>query len=160
MRLPGRLERMPSATAPEVWIDGAHNGDKVAALAREIARFSPGEPLPVIVLGVLDAKDPASIVSGLRDVASSMVLTEPVVVGREALKATRLRDVVLASGFGGAVQVEPQPDSAVQCAQALARSQGTAVLVAGSMYLAGHVRSRWYRDEEIVVQRTPWRRRL
>ena len=156
MRLPGRLERMPCTTAPEVWIDGAHNGDKVGALAREFVRMSEGGPLPVIVLGVLDAKDPATIVSGLRGLASSMVITEPVVVGREALKVERLLEAVRASGFCGTVHVEPHPDSAVQCARASASSQGSSVLVTGSMYLAGQVRGRWYRDEDIVIQRTPW----
>jgi folylpolyglutamate synthase/dihydropteroate synthase len=147
---------MPGAGGPRVWIDGAHNGDKVTALAREVAGMYEGGPLPVIVLGVLDAKDPTTIVSGLREVASSMVLTEPVVVGREALQASKLREVVLAGGFGGAVHVEPRPDSALQCAEALARTDGTGVLVAGSMYLAGQVRGCWYRGEDIVVQRTPW----
>jgi dihydrofolate synthase / folylpolyglutamate synthase len=155
-RLPGRLEPMPGKTGPEVWIDGAHNADKTAALAREVARISGGGPLPSVVLGVLGGKDPASIVAGLQDAASSMVITEPSVVGRSSLKAAKLAEVVLAEGFDGEIYVEPDPDAAVRCAESLARSAGTGVLVTGSMYLAGQVRRRWYGDEDIVIQRTPW----
>ena len=34
--------------------------------------------------------------------------------------------------------------------------EGAAVLVTGSMYLAGQVRRRWFPDQDIVLQRTPW----
>ncbi|MBW3633425.1 MAG: bifunctional folylpolyglutamate synthase/dihydrofolate synthase [Chloroflexi bacterium] len=155
-RLPGRLEQMPSATAPTVWIDGAHNADKAASLAQEANRISSGGPLPIIVLGVLDTKDPAAVVSALRPAASAMVLTEPAVVGRRSLEADKLADVVLADGFQGELYVEPDPDSAVRRAESIAKPAGSTVLVTGSMYLAGHARRRWYRDEDIVIQRTPW----
>jgi dihydrofolate synthase / folylpolyglutamate synthase len=155
-RLPGRLERMPGAADPVVWIDGAHNADKSAALAREVTRISIGGLLPIIVLGVLDTKDPAAIVSALRPAATAMVLTEPSVVGRRSLAADKLAEIVLAGGFGGEVYVEPDPDAAVCRAESMAKLAGTAVLVTGSMYLTGQVRRRWYRDEDIVLQRTPW----
>jgi hypothetical protein len=44
----------------------------------------------------------------------------------------------------------------VRYAEVIARREGAAVLVAGSMYLAGHVRRRWYPDQKVVLQRTPW----
>ena len=157
-RLPGRLERMPSITDPPVWVDGAHNADKAAALAREAVRISIGGPHPVIVLGMLDAKDPAAIVSALRPVASAMVLTEPAVVGRRSLEADKLAEVARAGGFKGKLYVEPDPDAAGHCAESLARAVGACVLVTGSLYLVGNVRRRWYRDEDIVIQRTPWPR--
>ncbi len=155
-RLPGRLERMPGASDPTVWIDGAHNADKAAALAQEAARISIGGPLPVIVLGILGAKDSAAIVSALLPAASAMVLTEPTVLGKRSLAADTLADVVRTVGFEGEVYVEPDPDVAVRRAESIAKPAGTAVLVTGSMYLAGEVRRRWYRDEDIVMQRTPW----
>ena len=155
-RLPGRLERMPGEPDPMVWIDGAHNADKAASLAHEASRIATGGRLPIVVLGVLNAKDPAAIVSALRPAASAMVLTEPSVVGRRSLAAGKLADVVRADGFPGSVVVEPDPDAAVRQAESIARAAGTAVLVTGSMYLAGQARRRWYRDEDIVIQRTPW----
>ena len=41
-RLPGRLERMPGTAEPAVWIDGAHNEDKIAAVTQEAIRRSAG----------------------------------------------------------------------------------------------------------------------
>jgi dihydrofolate synthase / folylpolyglutamate synthase len=155
-RLPGRLERMPGTVDPAVWIDGAHNEDKIAALTREAVQCFGGGPLPVVVVGMLSSKDPSTLLAMLGSAASSIVITEPSVVGRESLAADTLAGLVTASGFTGAIHVEPDPDAAVHVAEVVARRAGAAVLVTGSMYLAGQVRRRWFRDRDIVLQRTPW----
>jgi hypothetical protein len=54
------------------------------------------------------------------------------------------------------VHSEPNPDAAVRFAEVIAKREGAPVLVTGSMYLTGQVRRRWFRDPDIVVQRTPW----
>ena len=41
-RLPGRLEWMPGTVNPPVWIDGAHNQDKLRAVTREAIRLFGG----------------------------------------------------------------------------------------------------------------------
>jgi dihydrofolate synthase / folylpolyglutamate synthase len=155
-RLPGRLERMPWTTDPAVWIDGAHNEDKVRALAREAASRFGAYALPVIVVGMLRSKDSSGALAKLGTVASSIITTEPSVTGKESVAASTLAGVARASGFAGAVYVEPDPDAAVRVAEVIARQKGAAVLVAGSMYLAGLVRRRWFSDREVVLQRTPW----
>jgi dihydrofolate synthase/folylpolyglutamate synthase len=155
-RLPGRLELMPGTVNPAVWIDGAHNQDKILAVIRAAIRLFSGSPLPVVVFGMLRSKDPSSMIAKLGSVASSIILTEPSVLGRDSLEAADLAGAVKASGFAGAIHVEPDPDAAVRCAEALAKRDGAAVLVTGSMHLAGQVRRRWFRDQDIVLQRTPW----
>jgi dihydrofolate synthase/folylpolyglutamate synthase len=155
-RLPGRLEWMPGTVDPAVWIDGAHNKDKILAVTRESIRLFSGCPPPVIVFGMLRSKDPSPILVELGAAASSIVLTEPTVHGKESLTADALTGAVKASGFQGAIHVEPEPEAAVRCAEAIARRDGAPVLVIGSMYLAGQVRRRWFRDQDIVLQRTPW----
>jgi dihydrofolate synthase / folylpolyglutamate synthase len=155
-RLPGRLEWMPGTVDPAVWIDGAHNKDKILAVTRESIRLFSGGPPPVIVFGMLRSKDPSPILVELGAAASSIVLTEPTVHGKESLTADALTGAVKASGFQGAIHVEPEPEAAVHCAEAIARRDGAPVLVIGSMYLAGQVRRRWFRDQDIVLQRTPW----
>jgi dihydrofolate synthase/folylpolyglutamate synthase len=155
-RLPGRLERMPGTVDPAVWIDGAHNEDKVTALAREAASRFGASALPVIVVGMLRSKDASGVLAKLGSVASSIITTEPSVIGKGSVAAGALADVATASGFAGAVHVEQNPDAAMRCAEAIASREGAAVLVAGSMYLAGQVRSRWYPDQQVVLQRTPW----
>jgi dihydrofolate synthase / folylpolyglutamate synthase len=155
-RLPGRLEQMPGTIDPPVWVDGAHNADKIAAITREVVRLRSGSSLPVIVLGMLSSKDPPSIMAQFKTAASSMVLTEPFVRGKKSLSADRLAHAVADSGFAGAIHVEPDPDAAVRLAEGLAKKERAAVLVTGSMYLAGQIRRRWFPDQEIVRQRTPW----
>jgi dihydrofolate synthase/folylpolyglutamate synthase len=155
-RLPGRLEPMPGMADPSVWIDGAHNEDKIAALTSEVHRLFSGGRLPVIVFGMLSSKDPSTILAKLRSAASSLVLTQPSVVGREALPVDELSAALTASGFTGSIHLEPDPDAALRCAEAIARRERAAVIVTGSMYLVGQVRRRWFRDEDVVLQRTPW----
>jgi folylpolyglutamate synthase/dihydropteroate synthase len=147
---------MPGTANPPVWIDGAHNQDKLLAVTREAIRLFSGGPPPVIVFGMLRSKDPSSILAKLAAAASSIVFTEPAVHGRESLATDGLAGTVNASGFPGAIHVEPEPEAAVRCAEAIATRNGAPVLVTGSMYLAGQVRRRWFRDRDIVVQRTPW----
>jgi dihydrofolate synthase/folylpolyglutamate synthase len=154
-RLPGRLERMPTDD-PFVWLDGAHNADKMAALASEVRRINSNRPLPVVVLGVLGAKDASAMAAGLNGMASTVVVTEPRVIGKTALPTSSLTRVLRASGFLGEILSEENAVCALEAAQSVARSQGSDVLVTGSLYLVGQLRRCWYPDELIVVQRTSW----
>ncbi|MGH2617486.1 MAG: bifunctional folylpolyglutamate synthase/dihydrofolate synthase [Thermomicrobiales bacterium] len=155
-RMPGRLEHLPRTDGPTVWVDGAHNADKINALASELRLIAGEGPLPVVVLGVLGAKDAMAIASGIGSIASAIVATEPDVVGRKSLPAPDLAAMVRESGFKGPLHVDPDPLRALLAAETMARSQQSSVLVTGSLYLAGHVRRRWYPDADIIVQRTPW----
>jgi len=154
-RLPARLERMPGMVEPPVWVDGAHNEDKIASLMAEAMQLFGGVP-PVIVVGMLSSKDPSPILSRLGTAPSTIIATQPSVIGRESLAADTLASAAIASGFAGEIRVEPDPDASVRLAERVARREGSAVLVTGSLYLAGQVRRRWFRDPDVVVQRTPW----
>jgi folylpolyglutamate synthase/dihydropteroate synthase len=155
-QLPGRLELMPGTLDPPVWIDGAHNEDKIAALTAEVVRRFTGDPLPVIVFGMLSSKDPLPLLAKLGSAASSTVLTKPFVIGRESLTVDALAGALTAAGYAGAIHIEPDPHAAVRFAEDFARREGAPVLVTGSMYLVGQVRRRWYPDLDVVLQRTPW----
>ncbi len=155
-RLPGRLERMPGRDSIEVSIDGAHNPDKIAALASEVVRRSGARPLPVVVLGILGTKDAFKIAKGLANAASAIVATRPTVFGKRSHDPSDLAAVLLKTGFSGSIHAVSEPASAVLHAESLAATLGSGVLVTGSMYLAGQARRRWFPDEEIVLQRTSW----
>jgi dihydrofolate synthase/folylpolyglutamate synthase len=155
-RLPGRLELMPGSAAPRVWIDGAHNADKIAAVAREAGALRKAGADPVVVLGLLCRKDAGAIVAHLLTVASAIVATQPTVHGKRALPADTLAAAVRESGFPGYVASLPDPRGAIACATRLAAGRGADILVTGSLYLAGEVRRCWFPDAEIVRQRTPW----
>jgi folylpolyglutamate synthase/dihydropteroate synthase len=105
---------------------------------------------------MLSSKDPSPLLTRLRSAASSIILTEPFVVGRESQAANTLASALTAFGFAGPIHIEQDPDAALRLAEVVARREAAAVLVTGSMYLAGQVRRRWYQDEHVVLQRTPW----
>ena len=89
---------------------------------------------------MLCSKDSSGVLAKLGTVASSIITTEPSVTGKGHCGGQALAGVAPASGFAGAVHVEPNPDAAVRFAEVIARREGAAVLVTGSMYLAGQVR--------------------
>ncbi len=121
-RWPARLHRLapgPLIGAREVWLDGGHNPGAGAMLG---AHFS-GRRLH-LVIGMLEAKDPASLT---RPMASSIAsLTVVPVPGH---------DWHPASAFGADAR------QAIDVPSALAAlpDDGLSVLVAGSLYLAGEV---------------------
>ena len=122
---PARMQRLGTgpliATAGEreVWLDGGHNPDAGAALARHFA----GARLHLI-LGMMANKDPQALIAPLSgNLASVQVVPVP---GKDSHEA---------AAFG------PQARAARDVAEALRAlpDDGVPVLVAGSLYLAGEV---------------------
>ncbi len=117
---PGRLQRLgdgPLTDGIETWIDGAHNGNAAAALARHLAAAGPMH----LVLGILANKDAGEIVGLLAP--SALSLTFVPVPGHDHHDPS-----ALAEQFGGT--------AAASVAQALSRLPAPR-LIAGSLYLAG-----------------------
>ena len=156
-RIPGRAE-LVADTVP-VLLDGAHNPQKVAALACDVPGLLPVGPegRRVAVLGMLEAKQAREIVASLVPVTDILVTTSPQVFAKEAKDADEMAEVAREAGFHGEVWLEPEPREAVARAIAVAGERpGSAVLVAGSLYLVGNVRERWYPEDAIVLSRSPW----
>lgn len=156
-RIPGRAEYMQHE--PLVLLDGAHNPQKIAALAADLPVLLPvgegGER--IAVLGMLDAKSHVEAVDALIPHLGAMVITSPHVLAKEGFAARDLADLARQRGFTGRLMIEPEPRQAVEQALANARRQD-AVVVTGSLYLLGNVRGRWQPDDEIVLAQTPWTR--
>jgi dihydrofolate synthase/folylpolyglutamate synthase len=125
---PARLQRLAAgpltaarpaaaAAAAEVWLDGGHNPSAGAMLGDHFA----GQKLH-LVLGMLDAKNPAALIEPLANSIAS--LTAVPVPGHGAHPA---------SAFGP--QSVPAPD--LPSAMAALPDDGLPVLIAGSLYLAG-----------------------
>jgi dihydrofolate synthase/folylpolyglutamate synthase len=154
-RLPGRTEVVQAD--PIVVLDGAHNPQKIASLASWFIRAYP-QAKPVILAGFLESKDARAMMHALTPLASSLVLTEPRIEDKLPTSADHLAKLVRELAFDGSVQIEPEPMPAVALAIDLARQSGQPVLVTGSLYLIGNVRGRWYPDQDVLLQRTPWPR--
>jgi dihydrofolate synthase/folylpolyglutamate synthase len=131
--MPGRME--PLGSAPLVMVDGAHNADGVVVLAEALEEEFPTTRWQ-LVLGVMGDKNVEAMVERLAPLVDGIVVTAPeseraVPPHQLAQRVGRLVDVP--------VLVTEDVGHALDMAKAAAGNDG-AVLVAGSLYLAGEVR--------------------
>ncbi|HEV2066127.1 MAG TPA: Mur ligase family protein [Thermomicrobiales bacterium] len=156
-RIPGRAEIIDDPVP--VLLDGAHNADKVAALTADIPTLLP---MPVngrrfAVLGVLEAKQAAEMIQRLVPVMDVLIATAPKVRAKQPKEAAQIAEIARRAGFAGTVKVERSAETAIRQAQAMAQAErGDTIVVTGSLYLIGNVRGQWFREEDIVLQQTPW----
>ncbi|MDQ3779416.1 MAG: Mur ligase family protein [Chloroflexota bacterium] len=158
-RLPGRVERMPVKDTAPVLIDGAHNPQKMCAVAADIDRLLGRPSLtvrPIAVVGSIRGKDTRAMLRCLTPHVSAIVGTRAEVDGKESTSPEEIVDAARAIGFSGRLAATPRPLAAVDLATEWATSAQTAVVVTGSLFLVGEVRDRWYALREIVTQRTSW----
>ncbi|MDI6710534.1 MAG: folylpolyglutamate synthase/dihydrofolate synthase family protein [Bacillota bacterium] len=134
-RWPGRFEVFPGR--PAVILDGAHNAAGAAALAETLRLHNPVGCF-VFVLGILDDKERATMVRLLAPLAVAVVVTRP--PGPRAEGWRELASILRQTGVVR-VEVEEEPRTALDRARGLAGPDGT-VVVAGSLYLVGALRSR------------------
>jgi dihydrofolate synthase/folylpolyglutamate synthase len=153
-RVPGRMELVRDRVP--VLLDGAHNAEKVAALAANVPDFLPvTRGRRIAVLGALEAKQADEMIASLVPVVDEIIATSPQVLAKEARDAGALAITAREVGFPGPLSVEPEPRRAMERALAGA-GPDDAILVTGSLYLVGNVRGRWYGEDEIVIQQTSW----
>lgn len=156
-RFPGRAEVMQRR--PLVMLDGAHNPQKVAALARDLETLLPVAPggRRIALLGMLDAKAHADSIDTLLPRIDMIIATSPHVLAKQGLAAEQLAQVARDRGFSGPIHVEPEPRAALDRTLQIAEP-ADAIIVTGSLYLVGNLRGFWQPDDEIVLARTPWPR--
>src|SRR5680860_171439 len=143
-RLPGRAELMPGT--PRTMLDGAHNAQKIAALAEDIPALLPtnGDGRRIVVLGALESKHVHEMVMSLMPHMDVLVATAPRVFAKESKTAEALVGAAREAGFTGPMHVEHEPGAALEYAHRLAQTNDEdAVLVTGSLYLVGNIRSHW-----------------
>jgi dihydrofolate synthase/folylpolyglutamate synthase len=139
-RWPARLQRLGPGPliAPlgdsAVWLDGGHNPSAGEAIARALKSLLPADPpRPLaLVIGMLANKDPAGFISPLAARIGTVIALP--VPGHAHHDPRALADIALALGI-------PRASTAADIRAAVAQLSGAndAVLIAGSLYLAGEV---------------------
>jgi dihydrofolate synthase/folylpolyglutamate synthase len=128
VEVPGRLELV--SERPLVFHDGAHNPSGARALAEALPEVAEGRRL-VAVIGVLDDKDAAGMLSALLPVCQAAVFTRS--ANPRSLPPATLE--ALAAQLGGPpAECVGDPRGAVERARELAGPDG-AVIATGSIYL-------------------------
>jgi len=133
LRSPGRLE--VAGHLPTILIDGAHNEEGFAGLARDLDEEFEEEEW-TLVLGVRGDRDVASLVAPLRGRVSRVIATQA--DDHLAVAAT-----AVAEAAGTALEVPAEVVSAVPDALEKAITKvvpGAGVVVAGSLYVIGEAR--------------------
>ena len=136
--VPGRLELIDES--PPVYVDVAHNRSGAAALAASVPGIAAGRPV-ICVVGILDDKDAAGILTELAPVLESVVVTglPPELLVDSARPGARGWDpgelAQIAAAKGLSAEVAAEPEQALSRARHLASQIGGVVLVAGSNYL-------------------------
>ncbi|MEQ9123500.1 MAG: bifunctional folylpolyglutamate synthase/dihydrofolate synthase, partial [Alphaproteobacteria bacterium] len=136
-RWPARLQRLTSGPLVEtlapraVWLDGGHNPGAAEALAETLADW-PARPR--LLVGMLKTKDAAAYLKRLAPVVGP-VETVAVPGADSTMTAEALAESARAAGMAA------RPHGALDAAAAAIDAAGddAPVLIAGSLYLAGHV---------------------
>lgn len=137
-RWPGRLESMPGK--PAVIIDGAHNLQGASILRNFMQYHLSGKKMRdrrlIGVAGILKDKDAGAMLAETAPLFDELIVTEP--PNERALKAKALK--AAAGAYCDSVEEIPDWRRAVEAALEKAGEEGV-VMVFGSLYLAGSVRS-------------------
>lgn len=133
LTVPGRLQLV--SADPVVYVDSAHNPHGARALAHAVAESFQFEELALIV-GVLAEKDAAGVLAPLAPIAHRVTVTP--VDSPRSLAVAQLRDLAEAAIPDTPVETAQSLPEALDEAHAWAeRAEGRAVLVVGSVLLAG-----------------------
>jgi dihydrofolate synthase/folylpolyglutamate synthase len=129
----GRLaDKCPDGCA--LWLDGAHNAHGATALSAALDDIHEGPW--VMIYGALNMRDPKDFLGPIKDkIAKTFTITIP--GQRAALEGGVIADVARSIGIDAAATSDVE--AALAKAIDAARDIGGAVIIAGSLYLAGHV---------------------
>ncbi|MCB9675991.1 MAG: bifunctional folylpolyglutamate synthase/dihydrofolate synthase [Alphaproteobacteria bacterium] len=126
--MPGRLEEV----APGIWVDGAHNPGGAEALAKWLSR-RPRPDLRILIFGMGEGRNPVDVAGPLVPYVDELVTTKcahPKARDPYDL-AVQLQDLEVVLSAGSDIETT-LPEVAAEADE---------VIVAGSLYLAGAVRT-------------------
>lgn len=126
--IPGRLERFPGS--PPVILDGGHNLAGITVLTAALARRNVRDA--TLVFGVLADKSYRRMIPLLLPFFSRVILTTP-----RCPRAYPPAKLVPLFAAAPSVEVVPDPEEAL----ALAKKHGSLIIITGSLYLIGELRT-------------------
>lgn len=121
----------------EIWLDGGHNaeGGRVAAAALGDLEERVSRPL-VVIAGMMANKDAGAFLANFAGLTRHIIAVP--IPGRDnAMPPDRLADAARALGMR--VEIAASVEAALHALSRLAYETPPRILIAGSLYLAGHV---------------------
>jgi dihydrofolate synthase / folylpolyglutamate synthase len=139
---PGRLERLQ--TAPDIYLDGAHN----PGAARELARFLEenfAERRIYLIFGAMRDKAVDEVTGMLFPLAHEVIFTQPGTP--RAVSATQLAE--MAGDHAKSFAVIKDAEQALDTVLAKAKPED-AIFITGSLYLVGELRHAWKERRKVA----------
>jgi len=140
---PGRLEKLQSA--PNVYLDGAHNPSAARELAAFLEQNLAGRKI-WLVFGALRDKAVDEIAGVLFPLAAEVIFTQPRTT--RAISVAHLAEMT--SHHAARFTVIQEPEPALEHALDRAAPQD-AIVVAGSLYLVGQLRHYWKNRAQVAA---------
>lgn len=148
LNFPGRMEVIQGE--PTVILDGAHNPQKMAALAEAIEKLYPGKKF-ILICGMLGTKDASFSFSSLIPNAKRIITTKPQVVGKPGIEALELANIIKAIGYDEKIDVYSDVLKAIDVVLKEAK-QDDIILITGSLYMLGKARNYWVHPESLLLE--------
>lgn len=130
---PARLELL--SKSPVILLDGAHNPNGMEALANAVKKYLP-HTKKICLIGMLADKDSESslcLLEGLFDEAVTVAVKNPRTLTSVQLAEKCRKHFDLVTPYDDA-------EKAVEYAVSKAKAEGKALIICGSLYLAGEIR--------------------
>jgi len=141
---PARMQRLTSGAlveqAPrdaEIWLDGGHNADGGRVIAAALGDLEERVSRPLVVIaGMMGNKDADAFFANFAGLTRHIIAV-PIPERGNAMPVDRLADA--ARRLGMRVETASGVDAALRALTRLAYEVPPRILIAGSLYLAGHV---------------------
>lgn len=140
IKWPARLQNLthefPLPAGWELWLDGGHNENAAHALAAQGALWALKDTKPLyLVLGMLNRKDPAAFVQTLKNQIAGVTCVG--IPGEPQSGDPEENAKILCQNFPD-LPINAAPDFKTAVTTLVKQDKGR-ILIAGSLYLAGHV---------------------
>jgi len=147
LKFPGRMEVVQKK--PTVILDGAHNPQKMAALAKAMKKLYPNKRF-ILICGILKTKNASLSFNSLLPRAKRIITVKPQVIGKPAMGAKELADIIKTVGYNGKIDIRPDILKAVKTVLKEV-SPEEIILITGSLYLVGQARAYWVDPKNILL---------
>jgi len=148
LKFPGRMEKVQ--IQPTVILDGAHNPQKMVALAESMQRLYPNKKY-ILVVGMLATKDAQHSLFSLIQNAKKVIATTPHVIGKPSIGSEELATMV--KRINPLIEIDAYEDVKTAIKRALEEAKSSdIILITGSLYLVGEARDFWYPKEKLLFE--------
>lgn len=148
LKFRGRMDLVQSE--PTVILDGAHNPQKIAALA-EAMRQQYADKKFTLIYGMFGHKGLPSSVTPLLDQAEKVIVVKPSVYGKPGMEIQKITEVIKSSGFQGKTFAIPEVKQAIEMVLKES-SHDDIVLITGSLYMVGDAYGYWMKPEDLLFK--------